>query len=296
MKLGTKILIIISSTIILLLGLVFIFFKDDITTYFKEKEGIVINNNQYSKTTNYNYVKLTNDFFAKDYNHLLNIIYTIINSGNDEFTFYCDNEYYECYNDFDDIANDQTIISNINNFVHPFNSFQKFISSYSKGNGITISFEKTYTDEEIENINNKVDEIINNNLNSSMTNTQKIETIHDYLINNTKYIKDDNEKYDTATNLLFDNKGVCSAYTDTMSIFLSKLGLNNYKIATDSHVWNLVYINDTWLHIDVTFDDPVTNTGEQTLLKEMLFVDTNKLQSLDNESHNFDKTIYSEAN
>ena len=241
MKLGTKILIIISSTIILLLGLVFIFFKDDITTYFKEKEGIVINNNQYSKTTNYNYVKLTNDFFAKDYNHLLNIIYTIINSANDEFTFYCDNEYYECYNDFDDIANDQTIISNINNFVHPFNSFQKFISSYSKGNGITISFEKTYTDEEIGNINNKVDEIINNNLNSSMTNTQKIETIHDYLINNTKYIKDDNEKYDTATNLLFDNKGVCSAYTDTMSIFLSKLGLNNYKIATDSHVWNLVY-------------------------------------------------------
>lgn len=300
MKLKEKIWIVILSFIIIIGGITYFFFRNEINSFVddnilhKEKE-ITINNNIYSKSESYNYVQLTNDFYARDYNHLLNIIYTIVNSGNNSFTFYCSKDYEDCINNFDTIANNQDIISNINNFVHPFNSFDKFLSSYSEDGEITLTLDKVYTDVEINQINSEVDKIIKNNLDDTMTNTKKIEVIHDYLINNAKYVKDDNN-YCKSNNLLFDKKGICSAYTDTMAIILSKLNFNNYKIAANNHIWNLVYMDNKWLHVDVTFDDPVTNTGEDILLKDMFLIDTQKLLELDNESHNFDRTTYSEAN
>jgi len=32
-----------------------------------------------------------------------------------------------------------------------------------------------------------------------------------------------------------------------------------------AHAWNLVKIDDKWYNIDLTWDDPITNTGEQVL-------------------------------
>ena len=46
------------------------------------------------------FVQKTDDFHVKNYQGLLNIIYTILNNGTDEFTFYCDESYNECMNDF----------------------------------------------------------------------------------------------------------------------------------------------------------------------------------------------------
>jgi len=44
-----------------------------------------------------------------------NIIYTVLNSGVDEFTFYCPEEYKNCTKEVKEIANDQVILSSINN-------------------------------------------------------------------------------------------------------------------------------------------------------------------------------------
>ena len=43
-----------------------------------------------------------------------------------------------------------------------------------------------------------------------------------------------------------------------MAIFLNKLNIINYKINNDDHIWNLVHLNDTWLHLDLTWDDPIS--------------------------------------
>ena len=112
-------------------------YKDEIYVYYQEnilkvKDNIKIEKNEYFKNKDYKYVQNTNDFIAKDKKHLLNIFYTVINSGQPSFTFYCDEKYKDCTKDIVDLVNNKETLSNINNFVHPYNSFKKVSTSYDK--------------------------------------------------------------------------------------------------------------------------------------------------------------------
>ena len=60
-----------------------------------------INNNDYAKKHSYNYVKITDNFIVNNENEILNVLYTVLNSGMSDFTFYCDNDYSECMSDID---------------------------------------------------------------------------------------------------------------------------------------------------------------------------------------------------
>ena len=80
-----------------------------------------------------------------------------------------------------------------------------------------------------------------------------------------------------------------------MSIVLDKLGLDNYKVASKTHVWNAVKINAEWKHIDLTWDDPVSEDHSvNNLLHKFYLIDTPTLESFDIKDHSFDKSIYVE--
>ena len=79
----------------------------------------------------------------------------------------------------------------------------------------------------------------------------------------------------------------------TLAIFLSKIGLDNVKIANDKHTWNVVKINNKWKHIDLTWDDPITDTNEDIITYDYFLIDTDKLISKNEEEHNFDEKIFS---
>ena len=134
-----------------------------------------------------------------------------------------------------------------------------------------------------------------------MTDRQKVETIHNYIINHGKYATDNIRKknkgkeYNKASDILIEGYGLCSSYADAMAIFLHKFNIDNYKIASNSHIWNLVNIDKKWLHVDLTWDDPITSNGKDKLEKLFLLIDNKKLQSLKVKQHNYDKNIYSEA-
>ena len=281
-------------------------FKDDIYIFYQEeilkkKDNITITTNKYYKENDYSYVQNTNDFIAKNETHLKNIFYTIINSGTENFTFYCDEEYKNCVDDAIEMVNNQDILSNINNFVHPFNSFNTINISYDEYGEIIVQIDKVYTEEEIEELNTLVEEIINDNIKTSMTTKEKVETIHNYIINNGSYATDkireenNNKEYNKANDILIDKYGICSAYTDAMALFLYKFDLDNYKIATDSHIWNLVKVGNEWLHLDLTWDDPITENGEDKLEIYFLLIDNDRLEELDTGEHEFNKEIYKEA-
>ena len=68
---------------------------DTIIDYYN-KIPTTLNNNEYTKEVDVDFVKLTDDFIANNKDELINIYYTIISSGMQEFTFYCDNGYKEC--------------------------------------------------------------------------------------------------------------------------------------------------------------------------------------------------------
>ena len=277
---------------------IYVFYRENIL---KVKENIKLEKNEYYKDKDYSYIQNTNDFIAKDQKHLLNIFYTIINSGTQNFTFYCDDNYKECTNDVIKLVSDKEILSNINNFVHPFNSFESINASYDEYGQIDLKINKVYTEQNIIEVNNKIDSIIKSKIKKGMTNKQKIKTIHDYIINNGKYATDEirkkypNRSYNKANDILIDGVGLCSAYSDAMALFLYEFNIDNYKIASNTHIWNLVKINNKWLHLDPTWDDPVTTTGIQKLEDIFFLIDDDELKELKVTQHNYNKTIYKEA-
>ena len=302
--------LIILIVITLVIGGAFLYiqknYKDEIYLYYRDnvlkvRENIKINKNEYFKNKDYKYVQNTNDFVAKDKNHLLNIFYTIINSGVDSFTFYCDDNYTNCKQDIVSLIDNKDTLSSINNFVHPYNSFEKVSTTYDDYGQIDIKVEKVYSQNDILLINKKVDEIINKEIKNNMNNKQKIEAIHNYIINHGKYAtdkireKNKDKQYNKANDILLDGYGLCSSYADAMAIFLHKFGIDNYKIASSSHIWNLVNIDNKWLHLDLTWDDPITKDGKDKLEKLFLLIDNKRLKDLKVKQHEYDKNIYKEA-
>ena len=271
-------------------------------TYFvkEEKEVTLTASNDYTRDYDFNYVKRTDDFTPNNYQDLLNIYYTVLNSGEEEFSFYCTDEYSECINDVDSLANNQKVLSTINNFVHPFNSFRHLETSYDDYGKVTLKIEHIYSNNDIKLINAKVKEIEKEIWNSSMSNEDKIKEAHNYIINNSKYDKDrsDNNivkyKSDTAYGSLLEGYSLCGGYTDAMELFLEDMGIKSYKISSENHVWNAVYLNNAWYHLDLTWDDPITTDGSDILEYNFFLITTSELSELEGEQHNYDKNVYSE--
>ena len=300
-------------TLVIVIGAVY-FYREELTKIlttstekFQKPEIVVPKVNEYKTFNgNYEYVQDTNNFVPNSSQDILNIIYTTLNSGWDEFTFYCPNEYTSCIDEVINITNDNVVLSNINGFVHPYNTFKSIETSYNNSGKITLNIHKTYSDEQINILNKKIDEIYSSLINNTMSDTDKIKVIHDYIINNSKY---DNDRVSGITKYnsnsaygnLIEGYGICSGYTDSMAIFLNKMGIQNYKISSENHIWNLVYIDGKWLNLDLTFDDPVItgNTNpvqpEDVLSHDYFLIDTDTLLKLDKDEHIFDANVFSEA-
>ena len=258
----------------------------------------------YAKNYDFKYVKKVDEFVPYSYKDLINIYFTVLNNGTDTFTFYCPDEYVDCLDDIKTLGKDNTTLSNIASFVHPYNNFKTITAKSDSSGEIILHINHLYSESDIKKVEKEIDSIIKNNITDEMNTYDKIKTFHDYIINNTKYDGDfakDNPIYEEsskATGLLFNHKAVCSGYADIMAIYLTKLNLKNFKIASDSHVWNAVYINDEdgWVHIDMTWDDPVIlNSNEDTLLHKFFLINTDALKEFNTGNHNFDSNIYQEV-
>lgn len=95
---------------------------------------------------------------------------------------------------------------------------------------------------------------------------------------------------------LFEGYAICSGYTDAMAILLDKLSTRNFKVASNTHVWNVVNIDNAWKHIDLTWDDPlsVEDKSKNYLEHKFFMIDTNMLEQYDIKDHTFNKSIYTE--
>ncbi len=256
--------------------------------------------NDYKKSINYEYLKINTNSTIKNEKDAKNMIYTFLDSGWKEYMVKCDPDYLTCTDDVREIVKNKNYLTDISNYVHPFNTFEKINTTFTSTGKITLKKEGRYTDEQIEKINKKVDEIYKENYDPKKNVRENIKIFHDYIINNTKY--DSNNKTGSsnisssgAYGVLFDGLGICSGYTDTMALFLEKLNVKNYRISSNTHVWNLVYVDGTWLHLDLTWDDPIMSDGSDVLKDDYFLIDTNTLMSKNDNEHSFDTDIYIEA-
>lgn len=295
---------------ILILGVLLILeikYIDPITNYVKslldnKKEVIILDSNKYHKDASYLFVQETTDFTPYSYQDLLNIVYSIINNGWNSFTFYCPKEYSECISDIKNISVNDTLLTEINNYADPFNSFSTLQTLYDENGEITIKLTKTYTDEEINTINDKLNAMLNNLIKDNMSTKDKLLAIHDYIINNTKYDTEKNNsgssKYhsNTAYGVFMEGYATCNGYADAYALALDRLGIKNYKVSSSTHIWNAVYYDDEWLHIDLTWDDPVSTDGKDYLYHKYFLVNNDQMKKEDGDlqDHIFDTKIFQE--
>jgi hypothetical protein len=279
------------------------FFKNDIkyVAVTKNIERVYgdTSENEYFIEDNFQYVENYEDAILTSKEDIINSIYFLINSGSTYSERYCAKDYENCYEDIDEISSNAELLTNLNNYVHPYNSFDNISFSFDE-DVVEITINHIYTNEEIDKINTIVDDVVENYLDNSMSVKEKIRIIHDYIIDNADYdtLKTENKndntyKSNTAYGVLIEGYGICSGYSDTMAIFLDKLNVINYKISNDQHIWNLVYLDGSWLHLDLTWDDPIS---DQNITRDTYFLITSKnLKSLDDDAHYYDSTIFSEA-
>ena len=291
------------------LFIVFIFtihFRVEIKEFIYEKMNIndkiitIDQKNNYYRDYDFDFVQNTNYFLPSSRQEILNIYYTIINSGKESFSFYCPKEYKECLSEVKSIANDQELLSHINNFVHPYNSFKHIETEYDSLGNVTVNIEKAYTSEDIQEIDQKIDDIYHSLIKDNDNVIDNIKNVHNYIINNSKYdsLRSDNNvinyKSDIAYGTLIQGYGLCGGYTDAMELFLERMNIKSYKISSNSHVWNAIFVNNQWYHLDLTWDDPVTSDLSDVLDDTFFLINTTSLKELEDTQHIFNEDIYSE--
>lgn len=288
---------------ILLFSLTF-YYKEDILIYYNKylsnakQVPTSLEKNEYYRNYNFKYVANTDSFIPNTKQDILNIYYTIINSGMENFTFYCPDTYDTCLDDVKDIAYNKTVLSNINDFVHPYNSFNQIETSFDSLGEINIKVIHNYTEEMEIILDYKVDEIIKNKITDDMDTINKIRIIHDYIVNNTKYDQNRSDKNifeyksNNAYGVLIEGYGICSGYTDSMMLFLEKLNIKSYKVSSENHVWNKVFINNNWYNLDLTWDDPVNSDGSDSLEHTFFLVTDDEMLKNDKTEHTYNEDVY----
>lgn len=284
---------------------VFLMKKDDINTiinkYFKLNNIVTLGDkNEYYRDYDFDFVQNTNNFRPNNYQDLLNIYYTVLNAGKSNFTFYCPNSYDNCLSDVKKLANDQDTLSDINNYVHPFNGFDHIESEYDSLGRVTINIIRSYDDNDIKMITSKIDELFPQLVSNTNSLENNIKNVHDYIINNSKYDSNRSDngvtsyKSDTAYGPLFEGYALCGGYTDLMELFLERMNIKSFKVSSENHIWNAVYFNNNWKHLDLTWDDPVASDGKEYLEYNYFLIDTDQLLTLEQTEHNFNLEHYKE--
>ncbi len=99
------------------------------------------------------------------------------------------------------------------------------------------------------------------------TDYEKVKAIHDYIINETSY--DRTLKKHSAYDALINQSAVCDGYSLAAYRLFTEAGIST-RIITGlagggAHSWNIVKVDGKWYNIDLTWDDPVTDSGEPVL-------------------------------
>ena len=136
--------------------------------------------------------------------------------------------------------------------------------AYSSSNNYS-ELTKSYSNVTEDDINT-INSILNSIIKPGMTETEKIRTVHNWIVCNTTYndnYYDRGDSFNHVSNLLNNKTGVCQGYSVTFYIFMKQIGIPCTLVMgkTDnvSHAWNAVKLDGNWYYIDVTWDDPVVN-------------------------------------
>ncbi len=79
--------------------------------------------------------------------------------------------------------------------------------------------------------------------------------LHDYICTHFSY--DESYSVHDVYRFLRERVGICQAYTGLYTLLLRRVGICvGYAVSAEmNHIWNQVYLDGDWYHVDVTWDD-----------------------------------------
>ena len=140
---------------------------------------------------------------------------------------------------------------------------------------------------EVESVWKQIEDETNNillNIDSDMTDFEKVMAVHDYMVLNYDY---DYTYENHSITIMITKLGVCESYANAFNYVMSVVGIESVFVASDAmvHAWNLVKVDGKWYHIDVTWDD--TARPDQVGHQFELLSDE-RIQSMDNPHYGYD--------
>lgn len=107
-----------------------------------------------------------------------------------------------------------------------------------------------------------------------MNNEQKVKAIHDKIINETSYDDVEKNEVHSPAGVAIEKKAVCDGYSRMFGIMLILEDIPVVQVTSGvmDHAFNLVYINEKWLLVDVTYNDPLVE-GKQVLRYDYFLID-----------------------
>lgn len=105
---------------------------------------------------------------------------------------------------------------------------------------------------------NKVKKILSS-VNSSWSNLEKALYVNDYLAINCEY--DGSFTKYSSYNALVEGKAVCQGYALAYQDLMNRMNIPCELVTSNklNHAWNLVKIGSSWYHVDVTWNDPISD-------------------------------------
>ncbi|MGB9680320.1 MAG: stalk domain-containing protein [Minisyncoccia bacterium] len=185
---------------------------------------------------------------------------------------------------FNDLLNKISKLTTIVLEQHPeigyTNKWTVYVNGYgNKVENVYIEFNYNFTKEQVQEMLNetklKAEGILKNIITPDMSDIDKIKSIHDYIIKNTIYDYENAvhntiplDSY-TAYGVLVKGVGVCQGYSAAFNLLANMAGLDCISISGEGdnqpHAWNMVRINGEVRYIDVTWDDPVPDKGDNVM-------------------------------
>ena len=111
----------------------------------------------------------------------------------------------------------------------------------------------------------KACEVLLPEIEEEKTEYDREQRIHDLLVEDTKYgfrkgDEGDGSAAYSSYGALVENTAVCNGYAQAMKLLCDLSGLECRMVVGkadgENHAWNLVKLDDSWYHVDVTWDDP----------------------------------------
>lgn len=89
---------------------------------------------------------------------------------------------------------------------------------------------------------------------------QKAKEAHDLIAKKVQYddnylTNPDNPFHQSAYSVFCDDHSVCAGYTKAFEMLMNGAGIDTIAVLSTDHAWNMIRINDSWYHMDCTWDD-----------------------------------------